>query len=215
LASHDVEGSWTLGRYLALRRFGGRAIVDLLAAIEAHEGHLARRASSLTTRQLEEEVAFVLRNLPISEPRVRASLHDGALSGGSKIELSRLARAWVQRGNSVPFRVATLGGARIAVRPDQVTAARVAYRTALRAIAFGGSASISEITAQLAGLPSGRIDATFAERLFSNLVTFRWVDRAAGVFWFAGAAFPTSTPAHPAVSRGGASTRARAGRSAG
>ena len=68
--------------------------------------------------------------------------------------------------------------------------ARVAYRTALRAIAFGGSASISEITDQLGGLPGQRVDATFVEQLFSNLVTFRWVDRAAGVFWFAGAPSP-------------------------
>ena len=200
LSPGEAEGPWTLGRYLALRRFGGRAIVDLLSAAEAHEGQLARRAGALMTRQLEENVAFVVHNLPISELRVRASLRDMALSDNSKVELSRLARAWVRLGNSVPFRLAMLGGVRVAVRPSQVTAARVAYRTAVRAIALGGAASILEITTQLMSVSGTTADATFVERLFSNLVTFRWVDRAAGVFWFAARATPFPVAVRKALS---------------
>ena len=145
-------------------------------------------------------MALVVRNLPISEPRVQAALREAALADGSKTDISRLARAWVQWGNSVPFRLAVIGGVRIAVLPSQVTAARVAYRTAVRAIASGGSASILEISTRVMSAPGATVDATFVERLFSNLVTFRWVDRAAGVFWFAGAPTPFSTSVRQALS---------------
>jgi hypothetical protein len=188
--SGELDGRWTLGRYLSLPRLGGRAVVDLLSAVEAHEGPLARRAASLTGRQLEQEVVFVVRNLPISEPRVQASLREPGVADSSKVDLARLARDWVRRGHLVPFRLVALGGIRIAVAPAHATAARTAYRTAARAIAFGGSASVLEIATQLTGAPGAAVDATFIERLFSNLVTFRWVDRPAGVFWFAGATTP-------------------------
>ena len=200
LSAGLVDGAWTLGRYLGLPRFGGRAIVDILAATEAHEGQLARRVGWRVERQLEEKVTFVVRNLPISETRVRASLQDLPFSGGSNVDLPGLARAWVQRGNSVPFRIAVIGGVRIAVRPSQVTAARAAYRTASRAVAFGGSASVLEITAQLTRAAGVMVDAAFVERLFANLVTFRWIDRAAGVFWFAVAPGPFSAKIRELVS---------------
>jgi hypothetical protein len=190
--SDEIGGPWTLGRYVSLPRFGGRAVVDLLSAVEAHEGPLARRASLQTGRQLEQEVAFVVRNLPISEPRVQASTRENGVMESAKIDLSRLARSWVQRGHAVPFRLVAIGGVRIAVDPGQATAARSAYRTAARAVAFGGSASILEIATQLASAPGAPVDAAFIERLFSNLVTFRWVDRSAGVFWFAGTTTPFS-----------------------
>ncbi len=200
ISAGGVDGPWTLGRYLTIPRFGGRAVVDLLAAMEAHEGQLARRVGSLADRQLEEKVAFIVRNLPISEARVRASARNMPVSDGSKVDLVRLARTWVQRGNSVPFRVVSIGGLRIAVRTSQVTAARVAYRTAARAVAFGGSASVVDITTQLIGVAGVTVEATFVERLFANLVTFHWVDRAAGVFWFAAKPAPFSVAVRRALS---------------
>jgi len=209
--SGELDGLWTLGRYLSLPRFGGRAAVDLLSAVEAHEGPLARRAASLTMRQLEQEVAFVVRNLPISEPRVQSSTRETAVADSSRVDLSRLARDWVQRGHSVPFRVVAIGGVRIAVAPAQATAARTAYRTAARAIAFGGSASILEIATQLASAQEAPVDATFIEHLFSNLVTFRWVDRPAGVFWFAGATTPFSASIRKGLSNSRGRRRIRLG----
>jgi hypothetical protein len=207
--SGERHGLWTLGRYLSLPRLGGRAVVDLLSAVEAHEGPLARRAASLTGRQIEQEVAFVVRNLPISEQRVQASTREAAAADSSKVDLSRLARDWVRRGHLVPFRLVALGGVRIAVAPAHTTAARTAYRTAARAIAFGGSASILEIATQLTSAPGAAVDARFIERLFSNLVTFRWVDRPAGLFWFAGATTPFAASVRKTLSNARSRRRIR------
>ena len=37
-AASTKEAPWTIRRYLAIPRFGGRALVDLLAALEVHAG---------------------------------------------------------------------------------------------------------------------------------------------------------------------------------
>jgi hypothetical protein len=187
--SAGLDGPWTLKRYLGLPRFGGRAVVDLLAAVEAQEGQLGRRARAAATRHLEERVAFVQRHLPISEQRLRASLGE-AEAHAAELDLSRLARSWVQRGHAVPFRVVEIGGVKIAVGLSQVTAARTAYRVALRAIAVWGAASIYDIAAQLRAGPIGGQGAAFVERLFASVATFRWVDRSAGWFWLSGASAP-------------------------
>jgi hypothetical protein len=201
LSAH-LAGPWTLKRYLGLPRFGGRAVVDLLAAVEVNEGQLGRRARAAATRHLEERVAFVVRHLPISEERLRAALSEADAHPG-EVDVSKLARSWVQRGHAVPFRVVEIGGAKIAVGPSQVTAARTAFRFALRAIAVWGAASIYDIAAQLRVGPIEGHGAAFVERLFSGVESFRWVDRSAGWFWLSGANTPFTVAAlkTPSVAR--------------
>jgi hypothetical protein len=189
--SAGADGPWTLERYLGVPRFGGRAVVDLLAAVEANEGPLGWRARDSAARHLEDRVAFAVRNLPISEENLRKALHEvGAPS--EEIDLSGLARSWVQRGHAVPFRVVEIGGVKIAVGLSQVTATRIAYRIALRAVGVWGAASIHEIAEQLRAGPIQAQGATFVEKLFASVGGFRWVDRSTGWFWFAGAQRPFS-----------------------
>ncbi len=185
-----AEGSWTLGRYVGLPRFGGRAVVDLLAAVEAHTGRTVRPAEVRAEGELHAAVAFVTRNLPISETRVRNQLDDLQSVPGAPTRLTELAHAVVRHGQDVSFRVVELGGMRIAVGLSDVTAARTAYRIAARAVAGWGAASTRAIAAQLRRTSGRALDAAFVERLLSDLPSFRWLDRSAGWFWFVGRTKP-------------------------
>jgi hypothetical protein len=191
LATGGAEGSWTLGRYVGLPRFGGRAVVDLLVAVEAHGGRTVPMAEVRAERELEATVAYIARNLPISETRVREQLTDLRSVPTVPIGLSELARTCVRRGQDVRFRVVDLGGARIAVGLSEVTAARAAYAIATRAVAGWGAASTRAIAAQIRAAAGRPVEAMFVERLLSDLPSFRWLDRCSGWFWLVG---PTKRP---------------------
>ena len=68
-----AEGPWTLARYLQLPRFGGRAVVDLLAAAEAHGGG-ANAKEIVAERISDRALTIIARQLPISEKRVNEDL---------------------------------------------------------------------------------------------------------------------------------------------
>ena len=190
LTAGGARGSWTLGRYVGLPRFGGRAVVDLLTAVEAHGGRTEAPAEIRAKREMDVAVAFVTRNLPISERRVREQLGDLRSAPGAPTCLAELARACVRRGQDVPFRVVELGGVGIAVGLSEVTAARTAYRIAARAVAGWGAASTHAIGAQIRMVSGHTVDAAFVERVLSEIESFRWIDRRTGWFWFVGPTKP-------------------------
>jgi hypothetical protein len=184
VAAGATEGPWTLRRYLKLPRFGGRALVDLLAAVEAREGGLPARAEGLAAeRALDRAIGFVAHRLPISEENAREELGRAAGGPTSPVDLSELARAAARRRGQVPFRMVEIGNVRVAVPPSQVTAARAAHRIALRAMRGWGAAAVRAVAAQLRGLPGAPASPSFVADLLSQLPTFRWVDRRRG--WFA------------------------------
>ena len=59
-----AAGPWTVERYLGLRRFGGRALVDLLAAMEA-AGVAAPGSSRRRTRQWPGRCSASARSTPL------------------------------------------------------------------------------------------------------------------------------------------------------
>jgi hypothetical protein len=192
LAEHDRDppGPWTVERYLAIRRFGGRALVDLLAAVEARGGMVSRELapgasppSDVPTEQaLHDLLVRVTRQLPLSEADAQAAV---VREAGTKAapELSDLVRTAVRLGNDVPFRALDLGGTRMLVRPSELTLAQTTYRLAARAVQGWGAVTVGAVTAQLhAAIPTG-VSAAFVERLMIGIATFRWLDREAGWFW--------------------------------
>jgi hypothetical protein len=182
-----AEGVWTLKRYLTIPRFGGRAVVDLLAAAEANGGG-ANAREIVAERISDRALAIVARELPISEKRVNEDL--AACGAPTPFELRALVRSTVARGQIAPFHVLEIGGARIALRLSQLSAARTTYRIAVRSIQSWGATTIASVAALIDAVP-GRENATsFVEKVLVDLPAFRWIDRNNGWFWFVGRANP-------------------------
>jgi hypothetical protein len=199
IAAEEPPGPWTVGRYVGLPRFGGRALVDLLSAVErkgvASWAPAERKGvtsgapvESRAERTRERLVSLVEQHLPLSERRLRALAEEHGF--GSDVDVADLARRWVRAGNRVAYRIVQIGGTRFVVGPSQVTAARACHRLAARAIRGWGAASVPAVAAQLRRWFGAEVDATFVERLLVDVDGFRWVDRGTGWFWFGGATRP-------------------------
>jgi hypothetical protein len=177
--------TWTVGRYLKIRRFGGRALVDLLAAVEGDAGRLIPRpARSIpdADRDLHDALLRIARQLPIAEDQLDLGERRGRRS--VPLDVTKLLRSAAQLGHEVSFRVIALGGTRIVVRLSDLTAAHAAHRIAVRAVRILGAATIDGIAAQVRATMHSPIDGAFTARLLSGLPAFRWLDRDGGWFWF-------------------------------
>src|SRR4029077_19419515 len=128
-------------RYLEMRRFGGRALVDLLAAMESRAGgvelsetvNVSGAAGDFPSeRAFDRLLAAIVHRLPISEAQAKAELVREGLVG-EHVDLGGLARTAVQLGRNAPFHIIDVGGSRMMLRLSDVTAARAAYRIAARA----------------------------------------------------------------------------------
>jgi hypothetical protein len=191
-----APGPWTVDRYLKLRRFGGRALVDLLAAIEAHEGAIAEtmaegpanddapQGALASQRAFDDALRLIARRLPISEDQACTELvHEGLISGSS--DLAQLPKLAVRLGRSVPFRTIEVGGSRMLVRLSDVTTARATYRIALRAVQGWGTSTTRAVASRLRLVAHAVVATTFVEQLLIGIDAFRWIDRREGWFWFA------------------------------
>jgi hypothetical protein len=182
-----TEGPWTLRRYLGVRRFGGRAVVDLLAAAEANGG--GAKASEIVAERISDRaIAIIARQLPISEKRVNGDLAGYGVA--TPFDLPALARSTVRRGRTAPFQVIEIGGARLAVRLLQVTAARAAYRISARSVQGWGATTIAGVADLLGTVPGSERTDSFVEQLLVDVPAFRWIDRQNGWFWFVGRSNP-------------------------
>ena len=190
-----ASGPWTVGRYLALPRFGGRALVDLLAAVEArHEITAGLEADGpevfsasgdfASERALDTALTLIGQRLPISETQAKADLvHEGLIDGS--VDLASLAHTAVRLGRHAPFHIIEMGGTRMVVRLADVTAARASYRIAIRAVQGWGTATIRAVASQLRVAVHAVVAAPFIEQLLAGTNGFRWLDRQQGWFWFA------------------------------
>ena len=186
-------GPWTVERYLGLRRFGGRALVDLLAAMEARAGAGVELPETApvsgvagdvpSERALDRVLSAIARRLPISEAQASAELvADGLV--GEHVDLGSLARTAVQLGRNAPFHIIDVGGSRMLLRLSDVTAARATYRIAARAVQGWGTAPIRAVVAQLRAVVQSSVATSFVERVLLGVSSFRWLDRKEGWFWF-------------------------------
>ena len=182
-----AEGPWTLTRYLNLPRFGGRAVVDLLAAVEANGGG-ANAREIVAERISDRALTIIARHLPISEKRVNEEL--AACGAPTLFDLRDLVRSTVGRGQIALFHVLEIGGARIALRLSQLSAARTAYRVAVRSIQSWGATTIASVAALVDTVPGAESTEAFVEgfveHVLVDLPAFRWIDRSNGWFWFVG-----------------------------
>jgi hypothetical protein len=191
-----APGPWTVDRYLKLRRFGGRALVDLLAAIEAHEGAIAEtmvegpadadapQGALASQRAFDDALRLIARRLPMSEDQACTELvREGLITGSS--DLAQLPKLAVRLGRSVPFRTIEVGGSRMLVRLSEVTTARATYRIALRAVQGWGTATTRAVAGRLRLAAHVVVAANFVEQLLIGIDAFRWIDRREGWFWFA------------------------------
>jgi hypothetical protein len=194
-AGSATAGPWTIGRYLALPRFGGRALVDLLAAVEARHEITARLEGArpevfsasgdfASERALDAALTLITQRLPISETQAKAELLRERLIDGS-VDLASLAHTAVRLGRHAPFHIIEMGGTRMVVRLADVTAARASYRIAIRAVQGWGTATIRAVASQLRVAVHAVVSAPFIEQLLAGTSGFRWLDRQHGWFWFA------------------------------
>lgn len=186
---------WTVGRYLALRRFGGRALVDLLAAFEARAGvalpNLANLANLGATddRGLERLLSTIARRLPIAEHRLELATRRGERRA-DPIDVTTLLKTAARLGHPCAVRAIDLGGTRVVVHLRDLTAAHTAYRIATRTVRTLGAATTDGIAEQVWATTRHAVDARFVEGVLSGLPAFRWLDRDAGWFWFVQPANP-------------------------
>ena len=125
----------------------------------------------------------ISRRLPIAERQLDMDgLRDGRGSG--TLDVTHLLKSATQLGHELSFRVIDIGGTRVVVRLRDLTAARAAYRIAVRTVRTVGAATIEGIAGQTRATSRGAIDGAFVEGLLSGLTTFRWLDRSSGWFWF-------------------------------
>lgn len=170
---------WTIGRYLEMRRFGGRALVDLLAAFEARVGGMElpglAHVGLADDRALKRVLLTIARRLPIAEHLLNIE---------ESMDVVSLLKSAVQLGHRFSFRVIDLGRTRIVVHLCDLTAARAAYRIAVRTVQMLGAATVDGIAGQVRATTRSAVDASFVEGVLSGLPAFRWLDRETGWFWF-------------------------------
>jgi hypothetical protein len=70
----------------------------------------------------------------------------------------------------------------VVVRLCDLTAARAAYRIAVRTVQTWGAATIDAVASQAQVAARAAVGAVFVERLLNGLAAFRWLDRQGG--WF-------------------------------
>jgi hypothetical protein len=191
-----AAGVWTLRRYLALSRFGARALVDLLAAVEGQCQPSAANADRPldAVALVDRLLATLVPRLPVAESEATAILQAVAESVPAPVSPRWLANAAVGFGFGPPFRMVDLGSARVVVRVGEGAAARAAYRIAVRLVQRQGTATISDVAERLrvsAGIP---LDRAFVTRLLTALPAFRWLapppEEEEGWFWFIAHASP-------------------------
>jgi hypothetical protein len=191
----DAGGPWTVGRYLALPRFGGRALVDLLAAVEGQREIVAKLEAMrpevfsasgdfASEQALDAALSLIAQRLPISEAQAIADLMREGLVDGP-VDLAVLSRTAVRLGRNAPFHIIDVGGTRMVVRLADVSAARASYRIAIRAVQGWGTATIRAVASQLRVAMQAVVSAPFIEQLLAGTAGFRWLDREHGWFWFA------------------------------
>jgi len=187
--------AWTLERYLAIPRFGARALLDLLACLEAHESGMsaAERAlvfpASTDHANLGRAIVAIARKVPASEEQIRRELAcEGFDVAGT--DLSDMLRTAVALGWDAPFRLVDIAGSRVVMRPGDVTAAKAAYRIAVRVVHSTGMATFPAVVAQLQARMEIAVDEGFVRQVLMAMSSFCWLSQADGWFWFAGRANP-------------------------
>jgi len=177
---------WTIGRYVALRRFGGLALLDLLAALEARAGVVLPNLSHVGVsddRALKRLLLTIAQRLPIAEHQLELDSKRGARRSDA-IDVASLLKSAAQLGQEFSFRVIELGETRVVLHLRDLTAARTAYRIATRTVRTLGAATTDSIAGQVRATTRSTIDGKFVEGLLSGLPAFRWLDRDGGWFWF-------------------------------
>jgi len=192
LGDRSSVGPWTVERYRGLDRFGGRALVDLVAAVEGRAGWVEPVAEAKVTtggegkwsaRALDEAIALLTGHLPISEQQASSELIRSGLAVGP-VDVREIARAAVALGRRAPFQVIELGDSRVIVKLSDLTTARTAYRIAVRAVQGWGTATIRAVAAQLRVVVQAVVATSFVERVLQGISSFRWLDQKEGWFWF-------------------------------
>jgi hypothetical protein len=198
IGRRPAPGPWTVERYLEIRRFGARALIDLLACLEVRDASERLEAippaaptgpGTSSESSLARVLTAVSRRLPGSEAGITHQLiADGSIA--NPVDLARLLRRAVELGWDVPFRQVTIGGSRMLVRLADVSAARAAYRIAARAIQDRGATTVADVVGRLRAATDSAFDHISVQRLLTGVSGFRWLSRDEGWFFFAGRSNP-------------------------
>ncbi len=186
---------WTLARYLELPRFGPRCLVDLLAAraeklaTQEHTNHTAPSVGAKaidwggTRVSLASETVMVLdlisRFLSQRTPVGMEQIHKHACDHGLKVPAATLADLLLlyrKSKRTPPFRIASLAGAEVAVRPHEQRSSGAISITATHFIDWWGLAPVESVASR-SRLVTG---CAISERTIHNVLEvskgFVWLD---------------------------------------
>ena len=90
--------------------------------------------------------------------------------------LRDLVRATVGRGQIALFHVLEIGGARIALRLSQLSAARAAYRVAVPSIESWGATTVPSVAALSIPFRARKAASPSSNRCWSTCPAFRWIE---------------------------------------
>jgi hypothetical protein len=200
VAGRTSDGAWSFGRLLQIPGFGMRALVDVLEALDARNvlprppengGHryledelaelLAARPNrrpQLPTPLLHRALTAVAARLPASEAQVMHRLQQAGLSR-EPVDLGRIERAARFTDAPVAFAVLRRDGLTLAVQPERMRLAALAYALAVRQVVSFGLALLRRI-AFLARTD----DLGFVRAVLTAKQNFEWLERRVGWFWF-------------------------------
>jgi hypothetical protein len=200
VAGRTNDGAWSFGRLLQIPGFGMRALADVLEALDARNGlprpvenggHrflddelgelLAARPNrrpQLPTPFLHRALTAVASRLPASEVQVMHRLQQAGLSR-QPVDLGRIERAARFTDAPVAFAVLRREGLTLAVQPERLRLAALAYALAVRQVVSFGLALLRRI-----GFLARTDDLGFVRAVLTSKQNFEWLEKRVGWFWF-------------------------------
>jgi hypothetical protein len=148
---------------------------------------------------LDRALEVVAESIPAPAAEIETKLRERGLTAGS-FRLEGVLRAAKLFGRTAPFSITEVKGSRLVHGRDAVpkreggsfnSVMRIAWRAASR----WGVANLSGVVAQVRKTQSRRCDQELVASILTCRGGFRWLDQAAGWFWFA------DVPRNPALNR--------------
>jgi len=174
----------TVGDEIGITRERVRQIVT------GSSGWLAGRPVS---PMLDRTIAFVADRMPAAAGEIEAELRSQRLTSGL-FRLEGAIKAAELLGRRLPFSITEVKGERL-IHARDVSSVDTIVRIARRVIARWGTATLSDVVAEVRKVEAGVCDRKLVGRALACLGGFHWLDQSADWFWL------SDNPNNPVLNR--------------
>ncbi len=148
---------------------------------------------------LDRAIEVVADSVPATASEIEAKLLSQRLTAGS-FRLEGVLKAAELFGRNAPYSITEVKGSRLVHRRNIVRGSENGPFDSIMRIAWSaasrwGVANLSRVVAQVRKAESRRCDRDLVESILTCRRGFRWLDQAAGWFWF------SDVPRNPALNR--------------